>query len=254
VDSEPLEQIRRESEWVARVYGGQPDARRGAGADPAAIARAMGVSLAQRSDATSAYRMTRGGRHVIVLPPIERPERKAFTIAHEIGEIHLPTSKGFAPPEREEPLGPEFHVDRAVYQGRVHEAAVWFAMFLLVPECDALVGFDPHLHELAGLKPEFPLASHEVLALRVAMRSDGRVTITDNGRQTRRTGFGPWSGGGADWHPTERRVHEAVAQTGQTCRLTDQGLRVAGFAVFEPAVRRIILLSHLDEVFQDEYV
>jgi hypothetical protein len=218
--------------------------------DPARIARACGVTILRRPDVTGALRTSRRGRHLILLPDISRPERRAYAIAHELGEIFLPSVEGFAPPEHGPQLGPEVHFERAAYQQQVHEAAVWFAIFLLTPTCGELAAFDPHAHELASLKGVFPLASFEVIALRVAQRSEGRVTITDNGRLTRRTGFGAWAAVPGQWHPAERRVHEGVLSSGQTCRLDDQGLRVAGFAVFEPEVRRIILISHFDEAYQ----
>jgi hypothetical protein len=245
-----LDVVQGEARRLARRHGGA-----GAGAarpDPARIARAMDVGVIQRPDVAGAYRTCRKGKHLIIHPPYDRPERRAYVIAHELGEIHLLTVEGFRPSEDGPDMGPEVQFERGMHQQQVHEAAVWFAMFLLVPECDELAAFDPHVHELADLKAAFPLASHEVLAVRIAQRTEGRVTITDNGQLTRRTAFGPWSAFRSDWHPTERRVHEAVAADGRTSRLTADGLRVAGFPIFEPAVRRIILLSHFDEAYQEE--
>ena len=252
VESNWLDMVRTETERLTKRFAPtdiDPDAP---APDPAMLAKAMGIHVFTRRDISGAYRTSRDGCHLILLPPFDRPQRRAYAIAHELGEIHLPTVPDFLPPEAGESLGPEMLIDRAVYQDRVHQAAVWFAMFLLVPECAALADFDPHASELAMLKGRFPHASHEVLAVRVAQRTDSRVTVTDNGRLTRRSNFGAWMAFGAHWHPTERCVHDRVATSGQTCRLADRGVQVAGFPFFEPEVRRIILISHFDEAYQEE--
>jgi hypothetical protein len=247
VESERLETIRHEAERLVRRHCGERRV-----VDPAVLAEAMGVRVLTRPDLSHAHRTHRGGMHLILLPPYPRAERRAYAIAHELGEIHLPTARGFHPPEAGESLGPEVQIERAHHQDHVHRASVWFALYLLAPECEAMRSFDPHADELAALKAELPFASHEVLAVRVAQRTDGRVTVTDNGRLTRRTGFGAWTAFGTQWHPAERRVHDAVTASGQTCRLADLGIETAGFAIFEPEVRRVILISHFDEAFQEE--
>lgn len=252
MESNWLDVIRTEAERLTSRFA-QADLDHDAPApDPAMLAKAMGIHVFTKKDISGAYRTSRDGTHVILLPPFDRPQRRAYAIAHELGEIHLPTVPDFLPPEAERHLGHEMMIDRAAYQNRVHQAAVWFAMFLLVPECETLADFDPHASELAMLKGRFPHASHEVLAVRVAQRTDGRVTVTDNGRLSRRSNFAAWTAFGTHWHPTEHRVHDKVAASAQTCRLADRGIQTAGFPFFETDVRRIILISHFDEAYQEE--
>ncbi|HMP57784.1 MAG TPA: ImmA/IrrE family metallo-endopeptidase [Gemmatales bacterium] len=171
----------------------------------------------------------------ICLRAEDRPERRQWTVAHELAEHRrawLRTACGLAPGE----LSP----------GTAEELANQFAQRLLVPTDwlrSALRDGEP---DLLQLKKQFATASHEVIAFRLLdLGEPSIVTVLDHGHVTRRRGR-PWPA--PRWLlPAEQECQRRVHLGSRPARLEGMGYVVDGWPIHELGWKREILRTVLAE-------
>jgi hypothetical protein len=177
-----------------------------------------------------------GGVGQICVRPDDRPERRQWTVAHEIAEQlqgWLRDRCGLGPDD----LGP----------AEAEQLANLFAERLLVPTAwlkaeVRRVGWD-----LFALKALFATASHEVIAFRLLdlPGGGGIVTVLDHGHVTRRRGR-PWPA--PRWLlPGERRCQIEVHDRGVPLHLKADAYEVWGWPIHEVGWKRDILRTVLTE-------
>lgn len=234
--AEAVERVAQEVLWEADVSAPSVDA--------VAVARRLGcVIAAQRAWDARASRVrlrsgSRRSREVILLDTHDRPERRQWSVAHELGERYAGRVV--------ERLG----IEPAGLAGGVREqVANEFASALLLPcrwfkpdamDCD---------WDLATLKQIYRTASHELIARRTLALCPTSVcvTVVDNDRQTWRRGnrWGP-----PPACPAELTAWREANRLGKpVCVYAEQdGLaRVRAWPVHEPGWKREIVLTELAE-------
>lgn len=175
---------------------------------------------------------------VIALAPEDRPERRQWSVAHELGEANahrLYRYLGVAPQD-------------CPGSAREH-LANRFANCLLLPGRWFLPEALASDWELTALKRRFATASHELIARRFLELHEGSIVVTviDNGQQTWRRGsrwrapppapceLAAWN----DSFESGRMVDRWVGQ--------DMVARVRVWPVHEPGWRREIVLTEYEE-------
>ncbi|MCA9239074.1 MAG: ImmA/IrrE family metallo-endopeptidase [Planctomycetales bacterium] len=175
---------------------------------------------------------------VIALAPEDRPERRQWSVAHELGEAHahrlfryLGIGPRDCPGAAREQLANRF-ANCLLLPGR------WFLPAALA--CD---------WDLAALKRRFATASHELIARRFLELHEGSIVVTviDNGQQTWRRGS-RWRAPPAA--PCELAAWNKAFETGRyvDCPVgRDQVTRLRVWPVHEHGWRREILLTEYEE-------
>lgn len=230
-----VEMVAREVLWEAGVDAPPVDA--------IDVARRLGCSVvAVTGHEGRASRVTLGGLRVggdvIRLRPDDRPERRQWSVAHELGE--LLAGRVFQ----------RLSLDPAEAHASAREdVANQFASCLLLPRR----WFQPtaHRHDwsVAALKEDFRTASHELIARRIITLNGGPIAITviDNGAQTWRRG--------SRWRPpppcrAELEAWKTAFDTGKPvaayCQ-ADQVRRVRAWPVHEADWKREILLTEFED-------
>ena len=175
---------------------------------------------------------------VILLSPEDRPERRQWCVAHELGE--LLTCRIF---ERLAVAPEDLPADSR------ERLANCFANCLLLPRRWFLPDAWQCDWDLPQLKQAYPTASHELIARRVLGLHGGpiAVTVIDNGAQTWRLG--------SDRRPpppcpAELDAWKTAFDAGRpaTACSRDHGVRrVRAWPVHEPDWKREILLTEFEE-------
>ncbi|TWT67597.1 hypothetical protein Pla123a_41530 [Posidoniimonas polymericola] len=230
-----VEMVAREVLWEAGVDAPPVDA--------IDVARRLGcrvVAVAGHEGRASRVALSglRVGGDVIRLRADDRPERRQWSVAHELGEL----------------LAGRVYQRLALEPADTHdsareEIANQFASSLLLPRRWFLPQASRLDWSIAGLKSEFATASHELIARRVLALYTGpiAVTVVDNGSQTWRRG--------CRWRPpppchAELEAWKTAFDSGQPvvsyCR-ADKVRRVRAWPVHEPDWKREILLTDFEE-------
>lgn len=165
-----------------------------------------------------------------------RDERRQFRIAHELGHIW------WSDPER--------HLGDPTLGGGIEHYCSKFASLLLCPHQWLLRDAPETDYDLFRLKSIYPNVSHEALAIRLSFLTHMVVTILDNGRLYRRFGT-PGLAFPKKEQKIERDLFESVDLYGDfretRGELSWDGVkrmvRVRGYPVFSPQVRRIIIVT-----------
>ncbi len=133
------------------------------------IARNKGVKVVESDFPTDQRGFLAKGKNgwVISVNRNDTPERKVFTIAHELGEL-------------------EYMNDSDMDLDQKHEKANRFAGKLLLPE-DVFIQ-DVWNYNLSELKQKFGYVSYEVIARRSLEFRNRILTIFDNNKKTLRKG------------------------------------------------------------------
>jgi hypothetical protein len=193
------------------------------------IARALGIQIVEDRRLATRGRCTRiGSAPLVVVAAEDRPERREWTIAHELGEILFP------------------EVAACVAQGDVAEdrlreqVANLFATRLLLPTLWFRTAWRTSGGDLFALKQMFSTASHELIAWRMLDAAPGMiVSIFDQGRLTARRGN--CSAGRERLFPIETEARQTLASRRGRCDLAREGLHVTVWPVDEPGWQREIL-------------
>lgn len=228
-----VESVARETLWEADVAHPPVDAMR--------IALRMGCVIAGGRGRSRAERVRLGGSlggEVILLSPEDRPERRQWSVAHELGEVLAPrifAQLGASPRDTPAQLR--------------EEAANRFATSLLLPSRWFLPDAGDRDWDLASLKQVYTTASHELIARRILELHGGAIAVTviDNGAQT-------WRHGNR-WPPpppcpVELDVWRRALERGEPADSlfgADGVTRVRAWPVHEPDWRREILLTEFEE-------
>lgn len=198
--------------------------------DAIQLARRLGIEVVLDARQQPRGRQTRiAGRTSIFIRPDDRPERRQWAVAHELGESiahELFHTTGLELLEIEPRLR-----ERAanLAAGRLLLPADWFP-----PDA---VRFDG---DLPSLKSRYETASHELIAFRLLdLPQPAVVTVFDQGRQTRRQGNG--RSGAPPLDRLEQECWLAVHRFHRPHELTESGRRVRGWPIHEPQWRREIL-------------
>jgi hypothetical protein len=202
--------------------------------EPRTAARRLGFEvLTDASQGGRGRHVRLAGRTVLVVKPEDRPERSAWTLAHELGEALMAD------------LVRRTGASAAVEEGRSRETvANLFATRFLLPSRPFRAAWDEFNGELPDLKQRFTNASHELVATRwLDFSPTGIVTVFDQGRMTRRVGAnGRRTGGLAE---RERECRAAVCAARAPARCEGEGWIVRGWAVDEPGWQREILMTEV---------
>lgn len=232
------------SVWIERVERGVGGCLERAGwlAPPVSaieVASRLGICVIRDSRLVTRGRCTRlDDRPVIAIAAEDRPERREWTVAHELGEIAFP----------------ELAIDHLGGVGDLadqhqlrEQVANLFATRLLLPTPwfrEAWLATDGDLFEL---KQRFPTASHELIAFRMLDAERHMViSIYDQGRLTKRRG-----NTGAlrpPVHPLEARLFQRLHDSRRCDHIAEDGIVVDGWPVDEPGWQRdVIRLMASDE-------
>jgi Zn-dependent peptidase ImmA (M78 family) len=212
--------------------------------DAIEVARRLGCVVAAKQNASGrAERVRLPGcdaiaGELILLAPEDRPERRQWSVAHELGEL---TAQRVFARLGLEPLD--------LPSGARERAANRFATCLLLPQRWFLPDSRDCDWDLSRLKQSYSSASYELIARRVIELHDAPivVTVVDNGAQTWRRGN--------RWQPpppcpAELETWQHAFETGQPTRrrVASGGIaRVRAWPVHEPDWRREILLTEFEE-------
>ncbi len=231
-----VEHCVRETLWEAGIESPPIDAIE--------AARRLGCVVAAKRDAPGRAQRVRLpdcdtiAGELILLAPEDRPERRQWSVAHELGELtaqRVFSRIGLDP------------VDLPV--GFREQAANRFANSLLLPRRWFLPDARECEWDLRELKQSYATASYELIARRVLQLHDAPivVTVVDNGAQTWRRGN--------RWRPpppcpAELETWQHAFETGQPVRrrgASDGVARIRAWPVHEPDWRREILLTEFEE-------
>ncbi len=158
-----------------------------------------------------------------------RPERRQWSVAHEIGE-HLAQGvfQRLAVDPRKRPVAPREQIANAL-AARLLLPAAWYE-----PAAEAC-GWD-----LPTLKGRFATTSHELVARRMLdFAPRVIISIFDHARLTFRRGNLP--GGTPALSACERDCWRAVHTTGEAAACPSNEPRVRGWPIHEPTWKREIL-------------
>lgn len=209
--------------------------------DALGMAERLGVRVAYDADQPQRARYLRladsegrGAKPSILIRPDERPERRQWAVAHEIGEhvAHEVFARLHVDPVAAAPESRE-QVANAL-AGRLLVPSAWFR------DAGRACGWD-----LLALKQRFSTASHELIARRMLDGAEPLiVSLFDQGRLTwrRATGGGrvpPLSG-------IERQCWQVAHQRARTHAALAGALRVQAWPVHEPEWKREIVRAEID--------
>ena len=196
------------------------------------VARALGVAIVEDRRLATRGRCTRiGATPLVVVAAEDRPERREWTIAHELGEILFPEIAACV-------AGGDVAEDRLREQ-----VANLFATRLLLPTLWFRSTWQTSGGDLWALKQAFSTASHELIAWRMLDAAPGMiVSIFDQGRLTARRGN---CGASRErLFPIETEARQQLATRRSQCKLNRDGVCVTIWPVDEPGWQREILRLH----------
>jgi hypothetical protein len=169
------------------------------------------------------------GRTAIFVRPEERHERLQWSVAHEIGEAcaHRVFTRIGCNPEETSP-------------GQREQVANVMASRLLLPGESFLRDARLYDGDVPILKRSYATASHELILLNLLRLPQlTLVTVLDHGAVTRRRGNGQLAP--PPLLPAEREALRRVRETDSAVDLTNDGVRVQGWPVYEPGWKRELL-------------
>ncbi|MGC3966450.1 MAG: ImmA/IrrE family metallo-endopeptidase [Pirellulales bacterium] len=208
----------------------------GPAVDAVAVAKRLGIVVATDRGMTGRARRcllsVGAGRSqaAIYVCPEERPERRQWSIAHELGE-HL-AAEIFA----ESGLGKQDATSE-----RREQSANDFASALLLPRSRFVRQGETDDWDLPTLKQVFWSASHALIARRIAAVLPGsQVTIVDDGRVTTRLSNANCR---SPLQPGECAMLKRCAKSGAVQERRFANVRLRCWPIHEAARRREILLT-----------
>lgn len=203
--------------------------------DAILLARRLGMAVIVDASQQPRGRQTRiAGRPSIFIRPDDRPERRQWSVAHELGETLVHKLFG-------EESGELSAMDPRM---REHAANLAASRILLPSEWfrEDAARFSGDLFEL---KRRYESASHELIAFRLLdLPQPVVITVFDQGKQTRRRGNTP-----ARVPPLDRLEQECwltVRRFHRTHEIAQDGRRVQGWPIHEPGWQREILQTSYD--------
>lgn len=210
--------------------------------DAIQVAHALGIEVrVNRFQSVRGRIVEANGIATITIRPEPRRERSQWSIAREIGEYLIPRMTDGWPEKMA-------RGDATSRDGLAKQ----FAMRLLVPtgwyerDVRRLDG------DLSALKLLYRTASYEILAMRLLdVLPATRITIFDNGRQTRRTSNLPHRPPGLT--QAERDCWTRCRQSGKVTRGTDERCTVRAWPIHENGWRREIVVTEEDGVRKEDY-
>ena len=204
--------------------------------DAVLVACRLGMVVARDGAPAGRARRARLGAHargdaqtVILVRDEPRPERRQWSVAHEIGEqlAHRVFVRLSVEPE-EAALGMREQVANAL-AGRLLLPAAWFG--------DAAMACD---WDLPALKRQFDTASHELIARRMLdFAPSAVITIFDHGGLSFRRGNFPGHPGPLS--PAEQACWKQVHTFNVAAALPGNRPHVFGWPIHEPGWKREIL-------------
>jgi predicted transcriptional regulator len=226
-------------DYVARLL-----ARAGIGRPPVdsiRLARRLEIEVLFDASQEPRGRQTRlAGRSAIFIRPDDRPERRQWAVAHELGETLA------------HELFHESGVDVAEMSPESREqGANLAASRLLLPSEWFRVDAERSGGDLLSLKRRYETASHELIAFRLLdLPQPAVITVFDQGRQTRRKGNGPFRVPPLD--RTEEECWLEVRRFGRAHESARDGRRIQGWPIHEPGWQREILRTTCDAPSHDD--
>lgn len=203
--------------------------------DAVVLATRLGIGvLYDRSQEPRGRQARVAGRTTIFIRPDERPERRQWAVAHELGESIAHELFGKAGINADD-VDPETR----------EQGANLAASRLLLPSAWFLEDANRFVGDLTALKHRYETASHELIAFRLLdLPQPTVITVFDQGRQTRRRGNGP-----ARVPPLARAEQEcwlALRRFGRAYETEQGGRRIQGWPIHEPGWQREILRTTAD--------
>lgn len=215
--------------------------------DALRLAQRLGITVAydaQQPQRARYLRLADGDAQAaqpsILIRPDERPERRQWAIAHEIGEhvAHEVFARLGADPSSA-PLDAREQVANAL-AGRLLVPTVWFKEF------GRSVGWD-----LPLLKERFMTASHELLARRMLDGAEPLVvSLFDQGRLTWRRATG--GGRVPPLTAIERQCWGFAHDKARSRTARSGALRVQAWPVHEPGWKREVVRAEVDPWCDDD--
>ncbi len=196
--------------------------------DPFVIAKKRRITLSElEMDGRRGQNLVMLGNKFIDVQRHDRPERKCYTMAHELIEVELPDEIS----EREER----------------HEIATMGAAYLLMPTEWFREACHDTEFDIFELKRTFSTASHEAIALRTLTFSPAVITIIDDNRISNRKASTGWFSP-RKLLPVEKDAAGRAYSSGKKTRVDFENGTVTAFPLLEEEVKRVILRT----VFSDD--
>jgi Zn-dependent peptidase ImmA (M78 family) len=189
--------------------------------DPQKIAKKLKIPFTESEiSGRRGQNFVLNGHRVIDINKDDRPERKCFTLAHELIEILLP---------------PEF-----ISKDERHDIALVGAPYVLMPtewfhDACVVTKFD-----IFKLKEIFSTASHEAVAVRTLAFAPGIITVIDDKKVTNRQSSMPGFSG-KKLMPIEKKAADEALTTGERVSLKSSECETTAYPLLNEEVKRIIL-------------